>query len=412
MSYEEEGSQEDIDLDPEALLAKRPDSPYTIFLISYAEDGSQEDIDLDPEALLAEPPESVSSSLRLVISALVHVDLPSEEIQILLQAGGKDSTGEDGCIPIGSPLRLSLPTSYPSNSAPTILAVNSMWATPRQAGLLKSALMSQWDEQTGGQEGFPIIFVWMDYLKSGALPDLGIRSTLSVESPQTSEQLAQGDEETRASSPGAPPPPPPPAPSEASHSGSNASGSKASRSGSEAPCSKASGSKASRPCSGSNAGAASQSVEDESAMQGAQAVAMAILNYSARKEFDVFQTEIWTCKICFDDVPGSRCVRLPDCTHHFCTDCFSTHCRMNVNDGTVDKVTCPEPGCKLAVPPFVLQSILTPEEFQRWESLLLQKTLDRMDDVAAPSASTSSAAAANVHGILQSPVLMPMRRWS
>jgi hypothetical protein len=29
----------------------------------------------------------------------------------------------------------------------------------------------------------------------------------------------------------------------------------------------------------------------------------------------------------------------------------------------------------------VLQALLTPEEFERWEGLLLQRTLDRMQDL-------------------------------
>ena len=42
---------------------------------------------------------------------------------------------------------------------------------------------------------------------------------------------------------------------------------------------------------------------------------------------------------------------------------------------------CPDPGCRQPLPPHVLQLLLSAEEFERWEELLLQRTLDRMQDL-------------------------------
>ena len=68
---------------------------------------------------------------------------------------------------------------------------------------------------------------------------------------------------------------------------------------------------------------------------------------------------ICSCPICFDDVLGLACVRLPDCGHTFCTACFSTHCRLLAHEGAVDNVRCAEPSCRLQVPPHVLRGLLT-----------------------------------------------------
>eukprot|EP00955_Chlamydomonas_euryale_P099452 365219-Chlamydomonas_euryale.AAC.32 len=65
-----------------------------------------------------------------------------------------------------------------------------------------------------------------------------------------------------------------------------------------------------------------------------------------------------SCPICFDDVVGSKCVLL-DCSHAFCAECFSTHCRMHTLEGSVESVRCPDPACRVQVPPHVLSKVLT-----------------------------------------------------
>lgn len=49
--------------------------------------------------------------------------------------------------------------------------------------------------------------------------------------------------------------------------------------------------------------------------------------------------------------------------------------------GAVDNLKCPDPSCRRSLVPGTVQQLLSPEEFSRWEQLLLQRTLDRMEDV-------------------------------
>jgi E3 ubiquitin-protein ligase RNF14 len=49
-----------------------------------------------------------------------------------------------------------------------------------------------------------------------------------------------------------------------------------------------------------------------------------------------------------------------------------------VADGAVEGLRCVDPGCRAPVPPYVLQSLLTAEQYARWETLLLQRTLDKV----------------------------------
>jgi E3 ubiquitin-protein ligase RNF14 len=54
---------------------------------------------------------------------------------------------------------------------------------------------------------------------------------------------------------------------------------------------------------------------------------------------------------------------------------------MHVKEGSVFQLVCPDTKCNASIPPHVLKRLLTEEEFERWDRLVLQKSLDSMSDV-------------------------------
>ena len=108
---------------------------------------------------------------------------------------------------------------------------------------------------------------------------------------------------------------------------------------------------------------------------------LAIFENDLEMRRDEFMHSRHICEICFSEKDGQEFHFFDECKHFFCTECLTAHCDMHIESGSVLKLLCPYHECKVVIPPDVLRDILDSERYDRWERLLLSKTLDTMGDI-------------------------------
>ncbi|XP_024135234.1 E3 ubiquitin-protein ligase RNF14 [Oryzias melastigma] len=117
-----------------------------------------------------------------------------------------------------------------------------------------------------------------------------------------------------------------------------------------------------------------------------------ILIHNASQKRKVFGTTVFDCGICFSAWLGSECVQLHGCGHVFCQACLREFCKVQITEGNIQGVTCPQAGCPATPTPAQVKTLVGEELFNHYDRLLLQFTLDRMPDlIYCPRPSCSSA---------------------
>eukprot|EP00277_Geminigera_cryophila_P028141 CAMPEP_0179465270 /NCGR_PEP_ID=MMETSP0799-20121207/46876_1 /TAXON_ID=46947 /ORGANISM="Geminigera cryophila, Strain CCMP2564" /LENGTH=338 /DNA_ID=CAMNT_0021269465 /DNA_START=71 /DNA_END=1084 /DNA_ORIENTATION=- len=89
-----------------------------------------------------------------------------------------------------------------------------------------------------------------------------------------------------------------------------------------------------------------------------------------------------TCGVCFDDVAGSRALQLSACQHIFCTNCITGLCEVQISEGAVQFVRCPEIGCGENLLPHDIQPLVDRDMYSRYETFTLKRALESMDDLS------------------------------
>ena len=121
-----------------------------------------------------------------------------------------------------------------------------------------------------------------------------------------------------------------------------------------------------------------RAVQDISTMDG---LVSSLISYNQSEETRLFQTSFINCSVCFNEKFGSLCIQFPQCKHVFCKHCMKDYFTVQIKDGSVKSLTCPEDKCETQADPALVKSLVDEELFERYDKLLLQKTLDCMSDI-------------------------------
>lgn len=106
------------------------------------------------------------------------------------------------------------------------------------------------------------------------------------------------------------------------------------------------------------------------------------LEFDEYKREELFANDWFSCNICFTRKQGRDCVMF-NCTHTNCIDCVREYLKMQITEGTVCSLKCPQHKCNAMVSPAMVQKIVGDELFRRYDELLLASALNTMNDIVS-----------------------------
>lgn len=99
---------------------------------------------------------------------------------------------------------------------------------------------------------------------------------------------------------------------------------------------------------------------DERAVQDVESLSsliQEILDFNQARQTKCFNSKLFLCSICFCEKLGSDCMYFLECKHVYCKACLKDYFEIQIKDGQVKCLNCPEPQCpSVATPGQVLSS--------------------------------------------------------
>ncbi|XP_052795649.1 E3 ubiquitin-protein ligase RNF14-like [Mya arenaria] len=106
-----------------------------------------------------------------------------------------------------------------------------------------------------------------------------------------------------------------------------------------------------------------------------------IIEYNKQERLNQFEKSSFTCNVCFSEKGGAHCIMFYDCDHVYCNDCMRDYFSVQIQDGNVKALECPNDKCESQAHPTQVKKLVHPDLFLRYDQLLLQTSLDTMSDV-------------------------------
>lgn len=78
-------------------------------------------------------------------------------------------------------------------------------------------------------------------------------------------------------------------------------------------------------------------------------------SYDRQETLKEFEKSSQSCKVCFDEKMGSQCMQFPNCSHVYCKECMKSYFEIQIRDGTVNSLGCPEDKCTSQASPVQVQ---------------------------------------------------------
>ncbi|EPB67351.1 hypothetical protein ANCCEY_13558 [Ancylostoma ceylanicum] len=86
--------------------------------------------------------------------------------------------------------------------------------------------------------------------------------------------------------------------------------------------------------------------------------------------------------VCFDNRPGVECVKFFPCDHIFCKDCVKSYFQTRLSSQAVSRLSCLADGCSSYPAESLIVELLGPEQFERYQRIILSNALSQMENFA------------------------------
>lgn len=263
-------------------------------------------------------------------------------------------------------LHFEYPESYPSDSPPAFL-LSCSWLLYDQLCKLCKHLDALWDESNGEV----ILFQWIQFLKDETLSFLQIEeclditelskfnlkvdlmNALPVDIQSFSKKCVISDNKNKQNSDGA-----------------SVSESQKNSMTLIFPKPSVSGGNGFRDCR------AFLDIADGKVLRSM------LKDYNEFKKAEAFSESYHLCDICYSNKLGSDFVTFRACHHFFCRDCVKSFFELMISDGSVNSLNCLHDKCNTQADGTLVKQIVSKDCFERYDLLLLSRTLDTMSDIA------------------------------
>lgn len=108
---------------------------------------------------------------------------------------------------------------------------------------------------------------------------------------------------------------------------------------------------------------------------------ISLVEYNELEGERIFKSTYINCGVCFDEKLGTSCIRFPQCKHTYCTNCMKDYFTVQINEGAVKALTCPQEKCSSQADPGMVKKLVDSSLFEKYDKILLQRTLECMDDI-------------------------------
>lgn len=104
--------------------------------------------------------------------------------------------------------------------------------------------------------------------------------------------------------------------------------------------------------------------------------------YNEFKKEDTFKSTSYVCQICYATKEGSEFVVFRTCKHLFCIECIRSFFEVQIQEGNVNSLHCPEGDCKTQADGSMVKQVVRKEFYEKYDKMLLSRSLEDMTDVA------------------------------